>query len=353
MMERFKSSTEPLSIMDSPVEASYWSGSNNDSVKCDLCPHNCTIPEGGRGICGVRLNAGGTLTADGYGLYPAIHMDPIEKKPLNHFMPGSSILSLGSVGCNLNCLHCQNWSLARSSSDSVIEDRLGIDDLVRMASSRGSIGVAYTYNEPTINFEFIMDSALPLKESGSKIVLVTNGHLSDKPWKDLMKVTDAANIDVKGFTEKFYRKITGGSLEPVLRNTAHAYREGVHIEIAYLVIPGKNDDDCQIDGFISWVKEELSTDVPVHFNRFHPDHLMRDVIPTPPETLLSIRSSAEKSGLTNVFIGNMGGKGLNDTVCPGCGKILINRDGFFSPKVKLRKGSCPGCGRQIYGKWKM
>ncbi len=320
-------------------------------VKCQLCPHHCILGAGSSGRCGVRKNVDGKLLAMAYGHYPAVHIDPIEKKPLNHFVPGSSILSLGSIGCNLNCLHCQNWSLARTRAGEVPVETLDMDDLLNIAGRKGSIGVAFTYNEPTINFEYVLEASRRLRKNGSKAVLVTNGYLEDAPWKELMEVTDGANIDVKGFTEEFYREITGGDLESVKRNVETAVKMGVHVEIAYLVIPGKNDDGEETDRFIEWVLKDLSDEVPVHFNRFHPDHRMLDVPPTSPEILLSLKEKARKKGIKYVFIGNLGGSGLNDTDCPSCGRKVVKRDGFFGPKVHLRDATCPWCKTKLKGVW--
>ncbi len=336
--------------MKNEREAEFWNGPKDSKVRCLLCPHKCRISPGGSGLCGVRFNRNERLLAEAYGIYPAIHMDPIEKKPLNHFLPGSNILSLGSVGCNLSCLHCQNWSLARASTEGLGGYRLSVEELCRRTTTRGSIGVAFTYNEPTINYEFIMDCAPLLRENGSKVVLVTNGYLEPEPWDLLMNNTDAANIDIKGFTEEFYRTVTGGSLEPVLRNVRSSFEKGIHIEIAYLVIPGKNDD-IQVDHFIDFMIKELSPEVPVHFNRFHPDHKMSNVPPTPPQTLFRIKKRAIEKGMENVFIGNMGGAKSNDTICPSCGKTLVSREGFWTPNVKIVDGCCPKCKKKVYGIW--
>jgi pyruvate formate lyase activating enzyme len=339
------SNSNPI-IMSVKREAEFWKKTDDGRIECVLCPHHCKIPEGGSGLCRARANEGERLAAEGYGIYPAVHMDPIEKKPLNHFLPGSSILSLGSVGCNLTCLHCQNWSLARGSPEGLDGYYLPVEDRLSRAKSRGSIGVAFTYNEPTINYEYLVDAGRKLKEQGSRVVLVTNGYLESEPWDNLMKVTDAANVDVKGYTEDFYKSVTGGSMKPVLRNVKSAFDKGVHMEIAYLVIPGHNDDG-QVEDFIEWVRTDLSPEIPVHFNRFHPDHRMQDVPPTPPETLTTIKKQALKKGLVNVFIGNLVGSGSNDTVCPSCGKVLVSREGFWSPKVRIKDDKCPKCGKEI------
>ena len=338
--------------MQPGVKAEYQFPHEGGSVRCELCPNSCIIPDGGRGICSVRVNREGILFADGYGIYPAVHMDPIEKKPLNHFLPGSSILSVGSVGCNLRCLHCQNHSLARGSPSGLEDSRTSPKEMVVMSMKRGSVGIAFTYNEPTVNFEYLMDVLPVLRGSGARVVMVTNGHLSPEPWKRVMSMTDGANIDVKGFTEEFYMDVAGGSLRPVLENVKAAFDMGVHVELTYLVIPGRNDDGDQVAGFLQWARDSLSTSVPLHFTRFHPDHMMTDVPPTPIETLERIREEAVDSGHEHVYIGNVWGDGFNDTVCPGCGKVLINRDGYSTRVKGFKDGICSNCKREIYGVWK-
>ncbi len=331
--------------------AKHWTALDSNVIRCELCPHHCSISDGKRGICGIRVNRNGKLVAAAYGIYPALHLDPIEKKPLNHFMPSSSILSLGSIGCNLKCLHCQNWSLSRERPEGMEGYYLPPELVVEKALSRGSIGIAFTYNEPTINFEYIMDTAPSLRKKGAKVVHVTNGHLEAGPWKELMEHTDGANIDVKGFTEEFYRSVTGGYLKPVLENVKISVDMGVHVEIAYLVIPGHNDDETQVDGFLGWVLEKLGPDVPLHFNRFHPDHRMMDVPATPRETLEWMRKRALESGIHHVYIGNMGGAGYNDTICPSCSRKVISRDLFISSRKGLKDGKCAHCGTKIPGVW--
>jgi pyruvate formate lyase activating enzyme len=228
---------------------------------------------------------------------------------------------------------------------------LSPEELALKAGEKGSIGVAFTYNEPTINFEYIMDSAPLLRKKDLKVVLVTNGFLESDPWDDLLEITDAANIDIKGFTEEFYKTVTGGSLSPVLRNVISAFKKGVHLEIAYLVIPGYNDNG-QVEDFIDWTISSLSSEIPVHFNRFHPDHRLTDVKSTPTGTLLDIKKKAITKGMANVFIGNVGGEGLNDTICPECGKVIISRKGFRSPGIRIKDGKCPRCSHGVYGVWK-
>jgi pyruvate formate lyase activating enzyme len=292
----------------------------------------------------------GKLYALGYGIYPAIHMDPIEKKPLNHFLPGSNVLSVGSVGCNLTCRMCQNWSLSRGSPD--LRDRpIEGKDLLALVSSNGSPSVAFTYNEPTINEEFLMDTLPILQEKRIRTILVTNGYLNPDPWAEVMGNTDAANIDVKGFTERFYKDIAGGRLAPVLDNVRTAHEAGVHIELTYLVIPTENDSMEELGSFCKWVSKELSGDVPLHFTRFHPDHRLTHLPSTPISTLEMAKRIAIDMGLNYVYIGNVHGTGYNDTLCPGCGSEIIARRGYTVSFGWSRPGECPRCGHNIEGVW--
>ncbi len=332
------------------MEARHW-GAEGDAIRCALCPHHCLIRKGKAGLCGVRKNVSGKLIAAGYGLYPAVHLDPIEKKPLNHFMPGRSILSVGSVGCNLRCLQCQNWSLSTDGPDGNEAYHVPVEAMVKGAAERGSMGVAFTYNEPTINFEFIMDAAPGIRGSGGKVVLVTNGYLEAGPWDELMEHTDAANIDVKGFTEDFYRKVTGGTLAPVIRNVEAAVKKGVHVELAYLIIPGYNDDEAQLSGLCNWVMASLGPDVPVHFTRFHPDHKLLHVPATPPGTMERARDLAREKGIRYVYLGNIHDKEGGSTRCPKCYAVVVSRDGFYSVVKGLKDGKCSKCGTVIAGVW--
>jgi pyruvate formate lyase activating enzyme len=334
--------------MSEPHPAEHWERIEGGKVHCLLCPQGCRIPEGKQGLCGIRKNVTGELKAMAYGVYPAVNVDPIEKKPLNHFLPGSEAFSIGSVGCNLTCRMCQNWSLSRSVADiraRIMEPK----ELLAMAGASGSPSVAFTYNEPSINFEYIMEAAPLLRSKGIRTVLVTNGFLQPEPWKELMTVMDAANIDVKGFTERFYKSVAGGKLQPVLDNSKASFEAGVHIELTYLVIPTVNDAEGEIENFCRWVATDLSSDVPVHFTRFHPDFEMTDLPPTPVETMEMARNIATGAGLVNVYIGNLGGKGYNDTVCPKCRSLIISRVGYSVTVRGMDGTSCSSCGRRVYG----
>ena len=345
-----QSSLHPRPNMTSPHLASHWEPIESGRAHCLLCPQGCRISDGKSGICGIRVNKDGKLYAMAYGIYPAVHMDPIEKKPLNHFMPGSNVLSIGSVGCNLTCRMCQNWSLSRAVPD--LRDRaLSVSDLLAIVGSTGSSSVAFTYNEPTINHEYLTEALPILKDKGIRSVLVTNGFLNPGPWSDLAGVADAMNIDVKGFTERFYREVAGGKLAPVLENVKAAHSAGSHVELTYLVIPTENDSPGEMRSFCEWVVKEVSADVPVHFTRFHPDHEMMHLPPTPLGTLDLAKAIALESGLRYVYIGNAHGKGYNDTYCPGCGSLIISRRGYDITTRWSAAGSCPECGRSIHGVW--
>jgi pyruvate formate lyase activating enzyme len=334
--------------MEGLREARYWEAAKGGRVQCLLCPQSCLITDGKQGLCGIRKNIDGRLWAMAYGIYPAVHMDPIEKKPLNHFLPGTEVLSIGSVGCNLTCRMCQNWSLSRSGVDPRSR-RLLPDELLAIAGSSGSPSVAFTYNEPSINFEYIMEAAPMLRDKGIRTVLVTNGHLRMGPWKEMMGVIDAANIDIKGFSEEFYKRVAGGKLQPVLDNAKASFASGVHVEITYLVIPTENDRPDELKAFSDWVVRTLSPDLPVHFTRFHPDHQMMHLPPTPSETMEMAWRIGKEAGLTNIYIGNMTGKGSNDTVCPQCGTLLISRQGYAVKVKGVKDSSCSKCARRVYG----
>jgi pyruvate formate lyase activating enzyme len=335
--------------MNKRREAEFWDSLENDQVRCGLCPHNCRIVPGKHGVCGIRRNVDGKLIAEAYGIYPAIHRDPIEKKPLYHFIPGSTILSVGSVGCNLNCSFCQNWSLSREDTDGKEAYFTPPEALIEGAGSKGSIGIAFTYNEPTINYEYIMDVIPSLKKNGLRSVLVTNGFLSGEPWDNLMEYIDGANIDVKAFSDKFYREITKSRLDPVLDNVKSSFDKGVHIELTYLVIPGYNDSGEEIDRYLDWVTGSLSTEIPLHFTRFHPDYMMSHVEPTPIKTLDRIMDQCREKGITHAYVGNVAFGDFTDTRCGKCGEVLIKRSGFSVRTKNMDGNRCRKCGKTLYG----
>jgi len=285
-------------------QAMYWDAAGNGGARCGLCPHRCFIEENASGSCGVRVNRGGTLIASGYGAVSSVALDPIEKKPLYMFHPGKRILSIGGFGCNLQCRFCQNYEISTSETAGRVREPslvspLEIVELAVKAELDGNIGIAYTYNEPLISYEFILDCAVQAREAGMKNVLVTNGYINREPLEALLPLIDAMNIDLKGFTDGFYRSV-GGTLEPVKETIEEAYKR-CHVEVTTLVIPGENEDD--IEPIAKWLSD-IAPDIPLHLSRFFPRYRYSDREPTPRETILELRETAKKY-LKNVFAGNM------------------------------------------------
>ncbi len=317
-------------------------------VRCELCSHRCPIPEGKTGICGVRQNRDNKLYALSYEKPAAIAVDPIEKKPLFHFYPGTPVLSFGGVGCNFRCLHCQNWDISQADLSFPYLKRLAVDRIPGLARRYGCRGVAWTYNEPAIWYEYTYEGSKLVKEKGMYSVYVTNGYMEEEPMRELRRYVDAMNIDVKAFTEEFYRKIVGAKLQPVLEHVLIAKELGYHVELTYLIIPEHNDSRDEIRRFSRWVSEEVGTETPVHFSRFHPDYKMKGVPPTPYRTMNMAYDVAREEGLKYVYLGNM----LTDkenTYCPNCGALLIERQGFSITDYRIKDGRCPECGYKIAG----
>ncbi|MFP4051145.1 MAG: AmmeMemoRadiSam system radical SAM enzyme [Thermoplasmata archaeon] len=324
-------------------EAMYWEV-EEDKIRCKLCPQNCLIGEGERGICNVRKNIEGKLYSLIYGKVASLAVDPIEKKPLYHFYPGTSVLSHGSMGCNLKCKFCQNASLSNGDPESPYLKEYTVAELADQALNHD--GIAWTYNEPTITYEYNLDVSKKIKEmDGGYVVYVTNGFINNDPLEELSPYLDAMNIDIKAFHDDFYRKIVGGRLQPVLDTAVKAVESGIHVEVTYLIIPGYNDEYEEIEDFSEWVMHNLGEDTVVHFSRFHPDHDMRDVPATPEKTMKKAREIAKKVGLNFVYLGNLPAD--NDTKCPECGATIISRSFFSSGRLNLQDGKCPECGRKI------
>jgi len=328
-------------------EAKFWQV-EGDRLGCCLCPHHCKIAPGKRGICGVRQNVDGKLYSLIYGKASSVHIDPVEKKPLFHFRPAENILSLGSFGCNLKCLHCQNFSISQARPEEGGSGSMSPEDVSRLAMENGCRNIAFTYNEPTIWHEFTYDACKLAKEKGLGTVYVTNGFIEEEPLREIAPFLDAMNIDVKGFRDDFYTRICKGRLDPVLKATKVAFGLGVHIELTYLIIPTKNDSTEELKEYVAWVHSELSDDVPVHFSRFHPDYKMEDVPPTPLKTMQHAQEIAKEVGLNFVYLGNMPSEDGENTICPKCGTLIIRRHGYFVEKVAYGGGNCPRCGRSLY-----
>ena len=325
-------------------EAMFWRKLKDDKVECELCPHRCKISKGKRGICGVRENQKGKLYTLIYGLATSITPDPIEKKPLYHFHPGTYALSYGTVGCNLKCQHCQNFGISQAKIESMHLKKVRVDDVVNNARRLKCQGIAWTYNEPTIWYEFTYDASKIAKKMGLYTCYVTNGFIEPEPLEKINPYLDAMNIDVKSFSEDFYKRTCKAKLEPVLRTCELAKKLRIHIELTYLIIPGQNDSEKEISKFCSWIADSLDTKTPVHFSRFHPDYNMRDSIATPMSTLGKAYEIAQKEGLEYIYLGNVPHGDYENTVCPSCSELLIERIGFSTRQYLLKDGKCPKCG---------
>ncbi len=319
-------------------EAMYWKARDDQVIRCVLCPFMCVLKEGEVGNCRVRRNEGGKLVALTYAQIASAHVDPIEKKPLYHFYPGSNILSLGTWGCNLHCQFCQNWQI---SQQQVPTKELRPEEAVDLAQNRDSnIGIAYTYNEPVIWYEYVLDTSRLAHEAGLKNVLVTNGQINPQPLEELLPHIDALNIDVKGMRGDFYERLCGGKLRPVLRTAELAQLQAL-VEITNLIIPGENDSDGDLQALVDWVAEKLGPETPLHFSRYHPDYQFTRPA-TPLDTLQRAYDLAREK-LHFVYVGNAHLPGTNDTYCPHCGARVISRVGFDVVRLEVRNGVCQHC----------
>lgn len=318
---------------------------DGDSYVCGLCPHGCRIGIGGYGRCGSRRADEDMLVAYSYGKVSSLCVDPIEKKPLYNYRPRSRCFSVGSIGCNMRCRHCQNYSISMLSYGKKRTTYESPEELAALCRSEGQDIIAFTYNEPMIWFEYIMD--VKRADPDLHVVLVTNGLVNDEPLRELCSVTAAMNMDVKGFTDEFYMKVCGAHLDDVLRSATIVRKEGVHLELTYLVIPGYNDSEEEVRGFCSWVHDSLGPDVPVHFTRFHPDNELTDIQWTPVETVLRCRDIGIGCGLEYVYVGNVVAEGAADTYCPSCGTPVIRRLGYLVDIEALDGDRCSVCGRRI------
>ncbi len=323
-------------------------------VQCRLCPNHCLIEAYERGNCKVRINVDGKLYSLVYGKPCALHVDPIEKKPLYHFLPATRIFSLATAGCCLSCEYCQNWEISQAWPEDIRNHDLMPDAVIREAQCQHCLSIAYTYTEPTIFFEYMIDTAALAKEKGLRNVSVTCGYINPKPLDEACKVIDAANVDLKGFTEEFYHRNSRGKLKPVMDAIVQMKKNGVHVEITNLIVPSRNDDMKMIERMCQWIAREVGRDTPLHFSRFHPDHKLRHLPPTPVKTLLQARKIAVDQGIRFVYVGNVPGNEFNSTFCPGCAKKIIDRRGYHivSNDVDEQTGQCKHCQTPIAGVWK-
>ena len=339
------------------IPTSYWHALDDGRVQCDVCPRACKLHPGQRGVCFVRARPdAGTTDADGvvlatYGRSSGFCVDPIEKKPLNHFLPGSATFSFGTAGCNLACRFCQNWDISKSKEIDTLADEATPDAIARTAHELGCRSVAFTYNDPTIFLEYAIDVAEACHERGIRTVAVTAGYINPDPRRDFYRHVDAANVDLKAFTDEFYRHTAMADLGTVLDTIEYLHHEAsVWLELTTLLIPGHNDSDAELHRMTQWVVDRLGRDVPMHFTAFHPDYKMRDVPPTPASTLNRARTIAIENGVRHAYTGNVHDRDGGSTFCHGCGTRVIERDWYVLGRYRLDDaGRCTSCGTRIPG----
>jgi pyruvate formate lyase activating enzyme len=335
------------------VSTRYWHQVDQQRIQCDLCPRACKLHEGQRGMCFVRQNLNQQIVMTSYGRSSGFAVDPIEKKPLNHFFPGSPILSFGTAGCNLACKFCQNWHISKSAEMDTLMSRADPEAIGKIALEHDCHSVAYTYNDPVIFHEYAIDTAKVCRELGIKSVAVTAGYVCSAPRVEFYQWMDAANVDLKAFSEKFYYKITGSHLQPVLETLQYIKHEtNVWLELTTLLIPGENDSDAELEAMTQWVVEYLGPDVPMHFSAFHPAWKMHDKPRTPISTLLKARQIAIKNGVHYAYIGNVHDKAGSSTYCHQCGSLLIGRDWYDVMEWNLDENACcQVCGTKCAGRF--
>ncbi len=333
----------------SSVEARYYKKLAGGGIECTLCPRHCHVTDLERGSCGVRENRGDVYYTLVYGLPCALNIDPIEKKPLFHFYPGTTALSLATAGCNVNCKCCQNWEISQSRPEQTDNLDLPPKALVDICTRRNVPTIAYTYSEPVIFYEYMYDTAELGHEKAVKSVMITGGYIEQKPLADLMLQLDAIKVDLKAIREDYYRNFVGGKLKPVLDRLVQIKKAGMWLEIVYLVIPTLNDTEAEFKELAQWIKTYLGIDTPIHFSRFHPQYLLRNLPPTPKKTLETAHAISRAEGLEFVYLGNIVGHPAESTYCPSCGTMLIERRGYRIYQYNLKGNLCPKCGRKIPG----
>ncbi len=327
-----------------------WYEQSGQLVQCRLCPHQCILGENDRGFCRSRVVKNNRLYTIVYGNPCAVHLDPMEKKPLYHFMPGKPILSIATAGCNLRCLNCQNWQISQARPEDASNHNLPPDILVERLVSNSIPAIAYTYSEPITFYEYVIDTAELAHKKNIRNVLVTAGYIMEKPLRQLSSVIDAANIDLKGFNDHFYKKVTGSKLAPVMQCLKISKEEGVWVEVTRLVVPTLSDDIDDIKAMCDWLVEALGPGTPLHISRFHPQYKLEHLPPTPVETMHRAYEAARSAGLHFVYVGNLPGNPYQDTICPQCGQHVIQRSGFKILANDLENGQC-SCGEKIPGVW--
>jgi len=335
----------------SRVEAKFYEKLPNKKIKCVLCPRECVIDDRERGFCGVRENREGTYYTLVHSRPCTFHVDPIEKKPFFHFLPGTLSFSLATAGCNVNCKFCQNWQISQVRPEQVRSVDLPPSRVASTASEYSCRSVSYTYSEPVVFYEYMIDSAQATRRLGIRNAVVTNGFIQPEPLSKLCEQVDAIKVDLKSFSERFYREVVNGELKPVLENLVRVRKAGTWLEIVYLIIPTLNDGDSEFRNLSKWLKRELGTDVPIHFTRFHPEYLLKNLTPTPTARLESAHAIAKAEGLRYVYLGNLPGHPAENTFCPSCRRVVVQRTGFVTRKLELKAGRCPGCQFAIPGIW--
>jgi len=333
------------------VEARFYQKLAMKKVKCKLCPRECTVGDRERGYCGVRENHEGTYHTLVHSRVCAAHIDPIEKKPLFHYLPGTLALSLATAGCNVNCKFCQNWDISQVRPEQVPAEYTSPQAVAELAKKYQCPTIAYTYSEPVVFSEYLMDAADAGHENGIRSVVVSNGYIQEEALKTAYGKMDAVKIDLKAFTESFYKDVVGGELKPVLETLITLRKMRKWTEIVYLVIPTLNDGDEEFRGLARWIKTNLGVDVPVHFTQFHPEYLLKNLPITPVPTLERAKAIADSEGLHYVYIGNVPGHPAENTYCPKCRRLLVERVGLTAKQMLIRKGACPFCRQPIPGVW--
>jgi len=332
-------------------EALFYEKKGEDAVKCRLCPNECFLTNGQRGFCRVREPVDGKLYTLVYELICSAHIDPIEKKPMYHMLPGSKTFSVATAGCNSRCKYCQNWSISQRSPEEVANTRLSCPSLVASSLNNKCSSIAYTYTEPVVFYEYVLETSRLAKESGVRNIMVTGGKINPEPLRMLCRNIDGANVDLKGFDREYLEKVCSQDLANVLRTLTVMKEEGVWIEITNLIVPTLNDNMDDIRRMAVWIRDNLGKEVPIHFSRFWPQYKLRALYPTPAETLEKAREIAMAEGMQYVYIGNVPEIGAESTVCPGCGKTVIKRTGYDVLENNVEKGKCKFCGYSIAGIW--
>jgi len=335
----------------SQVEARYYKKLEHKEIQCELCPRECKVGDRERGYCGCRENQGGTYYTLVHSYPCSAHVDPIEKKPLFHFLPGTQAFSIATAGCNLNCKFCQNWEISQVRPEQVRTYHLPPEEIAAYAQESGSKSIAYTYSEPIVFYEYMIDCARAGRKRGIKSVVITAGYINHDPWLELIGEVNAIKVDFKAFTEDFYKDVCQGKLKPVMDALVDLARSKVWYELVYLVVPTLNDDPEDIKRMSKWMVKELGRDVPIHFTRFHPMYLLKNLPPTPVSSLEKAREIAMEEGMNFVYVGNVPGNPGEHTYCPACKQVVIERVGYRIIQMNLKDGACGLCGQPVPGVW--